>query len=1173
MSSLIGSIVVVPPQPRPAESVEIKVLGPDGRLLDESGVDVYIDGVPGAHRYVQYATPGTRTLAVRAGAGPVADSARATIEVSGDAVGFAAPLARVQPAAMLITQQVPGRPHEAVLGLGEVSLGDRRSPLPSADPPISIRERVVSEERINALANRGRLGRAVIDAATANGGLADKVVKSSSRPGSSTLGAVVLDLGDVDLRPAVDDALAPEYHWDFGDGTRAVTETPAVAHDFFDGIDHERGYGSFHVRCFARQTGLTTTRTLTVYSAYSACKRLGTIVPRVIGDTFASKRYSLLSGRFTVQNVESVPLVLDSLSLTPLSDDPDALALPREPVALAQPIEVAPNSSTVIAVNVPITTRSPDAGHLRHDVPGFVALYLGSAGALPVRVSATFEVPAGERGAHPHYPSGDEIWTTEWPWDVVEQQLDATVNPGTSVIARGDVTLDAATGTVAVSLAGAADAASVGRVRDSVERAVGAVFAAADVVTLGDEAPEIASVPAGELEPAAGIGVRAARSAVGVAETAPARELRPGALMSALHENGSGRAAAFMLAPPPAPGMIAEGQICDPDNLTAAELAQAEAGQLVCQRTDETREVTMPGRFMNARKGDIILSPGGTGLIGGLLLAVTPSQWYSHSGIMTRNYDELTHSTASVERLIDHTRGTMGSDGLQPDALKYLWPGIITQQIESAVKGELFPDPENGREYNIAHFGPDTIGLTHNDRFVIVPPLVVKPDPLQETADVRARLHAVAAEARSCGGRPGITGKGHYRFYCYTDPSIGETQPAPADAGWAAGTFPSVCSSFIWMMHRRRGSHLEADSPLAMPTDLEPADVAGGAFLLPGTLDGLYAYTAEERLQAGEWLYNALYNLVLDKAGAFLNLLTDAADDVGNQMLNAFSRDDADAKDSDAWRQAIATSAVSPDNILWWDGPDRNGLYGYAEPLIYREPRVETYTVSRWNQVLTRGALRGQVTDHHGVPLAGALVMAYDGKSALTGADGRYQLTDVPFGRYELNASRVIDGVLFSARVPVDLQAADLTVDIRLQPPADRFRRAQVYLDFWGKDDEGIFNPQIADPGPEYFELELGPDRLTNSLHRTYKWGGEVRVEYDIVLRLLVGNVIDVQVNGLLYEGTSEDTDDLDGLGSVTFQVQPGQTAATSLEIVSNEFAGGDIGRVTLSVRNERNTN
>jgi hypothetical protein len=95
----------------------------------------------------------------------------------------------------------------------------------------------------------------------------------------------------------------------------------------------------------------------------------------------------------------------------------------------------------------------------------------------------------------------------------------------------------------------------------------------------------------------------------------------------------------------------------------------------------------MPGRFLNARKGDVILSPGGTGLIGGLLLSVTPSQWYSHSGITTRNYDEITHSTASEQRLIDHTRGQGGSDGFEPNALKYLWPGVITQQVESAIKG------------------------------------------------------------------------------------------------------------------------------------------------------------------------------------------------------------------------------------------------------------------------------------------------------------------------------------------------------------------------------------------------------------------------------------------------------------------------------------------------------
>ena len=159
---------------------------------------------------------------------------------------------------------------------------------------------------------------------------------------------------------------------------------------------------------------------------------------------------------------------------------------------------------------------------------------------------------------------------------------------------------------------------------------------------------------------------------------------------------------------------------------------------------------------MNARKGDVILSPGGTGLIGGLLLSVDPPQWYSHSGIMTRNYDEITHSTASEQRLIDHTRNGIaeGSEGFDPMALKYMWPGVIAQSVEAAVKGEDFIDPETGRSYRVAHFGPDIIGITHNDRMVIVPPLVVKPDPFKETPEVRAALHAVATDARTARAGP-----------------------------------------------------------------------------------------------------------------------------------------------------------------------------------------------------------------------------------------------------------------------------------------------------------------------------------------------------------------------------------------------------------------------------------
>jgi hypothetical protein len=200
----------------------------------------------------------------------------------------------------------------------------------------------------------------------------------------------------------------------------------------------------------------------------------------------------------------------------------------------------------------------------------------------------------------------------------------------------------------------------------------------------------------------------------------------------------------------------------------------------------------------------------------------------------------------------------------------------------------------------------------------------------------------------------------------------------------------------------------------------------------------------------------------------------------------------------------------------------------------------KSYFVSRWKKVLSRGAIHGHVFDDNGNPVSSALVQAYDGKTTFSREDGGFNLTDVPLGTYTLKASKVIDQVLYSGQVQVELNAADLAVDIQLQPPPDRYRIAQVFIDFWGRDDETI-GEEIVDPGPEYFELELGPDKLINSSHREYKWGGEERVEYDITVRLLIDNTIDVAVEGKLYEGTSEDTDDLDGQGGSHFKPQLGK--------------------------------
>lgn len=146
-------------------------------------------------------------------------------------------------------------------------------------------------------------------------------------------------------------------------------------------------------------------------------------------------------------------------------------------------------------------------------------------------------------------------------------------------------------------------------------------------------------------------------------------------------------------------------------------------------------------------------------------------------------------------------------------------------------------------------------------------------------------------------------------------------------------------------------------------------------------------------------------------------------------------------------------------------------------------------------------------------------------------------------------------------------------MDVHLKPPADRYRLAQVFIDFWGRDEETWASDEILDPGPEYFELELGPDKLINSAHRTYKWGGEMRMEYDITVRLLVNNTIDVAVQGTLYEGTSEDTDDLDGQGGLTFQVPIGQTTGATLHITNTDEDAGDEGVFSISVKNVRNNN
>jgi hypothetical protein len=1198
---MIGSVSVEPAIARPGESIRVEVLAPEDKPMEGTGAQVSINGVPGAVQFLQFPTEGERRISVRAVGAPGSEREVVTVNVTGEPLTFTGSNGTADTAMIGVTQS-SASPYTAVLTLGSFIDARAVTPLHPSHSIANGLQYLVGKELTTALKTSSKLeelltqnarGAARIEQLSASAFRAPRVSGASNRSARRAMAskakpsrmiATVFDMQSVDMVDITDKlGMANRtYEWDFGDGKTQTTRTPTVSRDFFAGIDHANGMGVFHVTCRVPQSNIEVKRTLTIQSAYNICKRAGAIVPHTTGDIFATKQFTMITGTFIVHNVEEQPLVLNRVSVSPTSEDLDAKAVPNSFRPLGNTITIAPHSSSAISVNIPFVKESPDNGELRYDVHGFTVIYAGSSNDMPVRCSYTFDIPVGQWDDQPHLPNFDlpPLHRKPWPWEMVEDFWEKinpgeeAVNPGDVLINPADILLDKVTGTIAISLGSIAAKTSAVKVQNALTNVLSAVYAPLQTQAL--EAGELAQPMSSNFRRKArsnteGIstlrfgGTEVAKSAKTM-ENLARKILGIGTTMQTMEGE---------LPEPPPAGPVAEGEVCTPDNLTEEDLAQAEEAQLVCQLTDEVQDVLMPARWMNARKGDIILSPGGTGIIGGLMLRVNPPQWYSHSGIMTRNYEEITHSTGSEKRLKDHQIGVLadGTDGFEPSVLKYMWPGAIRQSVEASVDGEYFPDPEYNKNYKITAFGKQTVGVTHNDQMVMIPPLVVKPDPLLETPAIRTTLHTIATDCANDAGRPGITSKYHYRFYCYTDPSIGLGAPEGIGAGWAMGTRPSVCSSFIWMKAEGRATNLETTSSLVMPNDLEPNDIAKGAAVRPITPDGLYTYSAEERLNAGEWLYDHIYNQAYEVAGWAGTALTDAPDDVANQFLNAFENDDADGKDSDEWRTPEPADAVSPDDMLWWDGPDKGGVYGFVEPAIYRERRVESFTVSRWKKVVTRGDIRGRVFANGDVT-SGALVQVYESKSAFSAADGTYNIADVPLGSYMLKASKVIDGALHSVQQNIELTGEDMTVDIVLQPPDERNRLAQITIDFRGVDEENWpESDEIHDPSPEYFELELSPSQLTNSTNRSFQWGGEVRMEYTITAKLLVGNSIDIVVNGVMYEGTSEDNDDLDGQGSTSFQVGLNENRGATLVIKNTDEDDDDEGKLSILVKNARNDN
>lgn len=83
------------------------------------------------------------------------------------------------------------------------------------------------------------------------------------------------------------------------------------------------------------------------------------------------------------------------------------------------------------------------------------------------------------------------------------------------------------------------------------------------------------------------------------------------------------------------------------------------------------------------------------------------------------------------------------------------------------------------------------------------------------------------------------------------------------------------------------------------------------------------------------------------------------------------------------------------------------------------------------------------------------------------------------------------------------------------------------------------------------------------------RWGGECRLEVDIIGKLLTRGRVEIEVEARFYEGTSEDTDDLADEKSITFAVPPnGSPVHRHIHLRNTEIGGGDSADVRLSFTN-----
>jgi hypothetical protein len=501
----------------------------------------------------------------------------------------------------------------------------------------------------------------------------------------------------------------------------------------------------------------------------------------------------------------------------------------------------------------------------------------------------------------------------------------------------------------------------------------------------------------------------------------------------------------------PAPDCSADpiqiGCPCERGDVT--EDPPGNVGDISCQATKEF--AVFPAHLPNALKGDVILV-GGCGFVGELLDVL--DQDYTHTGIMTRNYTEIAHSTSTADRADNHIiERNFPALYIEPSVLRWGWPGIIRSDVGTAfstLKLNKLKD-DLGDEYVLKDFTAEPSRCFGE----IVLPLVVKPPPAQAQA-VRPLLRTAADEARRLAtpvdewDPNGQWGKGNYRFYAYTDATIVDdpTYDHPSDQP------ATICSTFVWHVLKSAGADLEGPGfePKEPASNCWRIDENGDRIPWVGE-DGLYCYPKDGRAEAAKTMWDTVYETVMRKSFSD-PLFRVAAHGIANQLVNCFAADQCDSEDishSD-WKDPGDGMTVSPGNILLWDPPtdeDSDGVidygaYGYSERLVFRSGGYKR--VYHWAPSEGTGSVAGVVRydDEEETPANEATVIleAVGGLETISDANGRFEFLAVPAGTYEIVAQKQEGDLFLSSRdglvtVKKDKEAE---VELVLLPPLEAYR-------------------------------------------------------------------------------------------------------------------------------------